>query len=237
MVNKNQKSEIAGLPQPLSAGEAQAGEETAFLPQAGVGRRQRKATETRIRIFRAALGLIAERGLENVTVEAITEAADVGKGTFFNYFPTKDHVMGVLTEIQAAKVSEAVQKTLEGGHSIHDVMAQMAGRLAEEPGRSPALARAVVSSFLASEAVRKVVREAMGRAFKTAAVLIEVGQQRGEIDPSLEGEQVASLMMRSFMGTVLTWTLHEQPPLSVWMNQTFEHFWRSIAADGGKKAL
>ena len=50
------------------------------------GRRERRAAETRVRLFRCALALIAERGLANVTVEDITEAADVGKGTFFNYF-------------------------------------------------------------------------------------------------------------------------------------------------------
>ena len=37
---------------------------------------------TRERIFRAALKLFAERGVLAVTVEDITEAADVGKGEF-----------------------------------------------------------------------------------------------------------------------------------------------------------
>src|SRR5208337_5407407 len=72
------------------------------------GRRERRAAETRIRLFRCALHLFSERGFQNVTVEDITEAADVGKGTFFNYFETKDHVLGVIAEIQLGKVSEAM---------------------------------------------------------------------------------------------------------------------------------
>ena len=43
--------------------------------------------------FSRALGLFAERGFMETTVEDVTEAADVGKGTFFNYFPTKEHVL------------------------------------------------------------------------------------------------------------------------------------------------
>ncbi len=62
----------------------------------GMGRRQRRAAETRLRLFRCALQLFAQRGFPNVTVEDITEAADVGKGTFFNYFESKDHVLGVM---------------------------------------------------------------------------------------------------------------------------------------------
>ena len=74
----------------------------------GMGRRQRRAAETRLRLFRSALQLFAERGFANVRVEEITEAADVGKGTFFNYFESKDHVLGVMAEIQLGKVREAL---------------------------------------------------------------------------------------------------------------------------------
>jgi len=40
-------------------------------------------------------------------VEDITNAADVGKGTFFNYFPSKEHILGVLGEVQGAKYDKA----------------------------------------------------------------------------------------------------------------------------------
>lgn len=61
--------------------------------QAALGRRDRKKRLTRDALTAAALRLVAEHGLENVTVEQISEAADVSSRTFFNYFPSKDEAL------------------------------------------------------------------------------------------------------------------------------------------------
>jgi AcrR family transcriptional regulator len=201
-----------------------------------MGRRQRRAAETRVRLFRCALELIAERGFANVTVEDITEAADVGKGTFFNYFATKDHVLGVMAEIQVGKVKEAASKAVHGKQLIHSVLRQLVRRLSEEPGRNPRLARAMMSSFLASESVRAIVKRNMHEGRKTIAEVVAAGQERGEIDPRLKKEKIAMQLLQALMGTVLLWSLHEKPALAAWMENTFEHTWRAIVAPGKKRA-
>ena len=50
------------------------------------GRRERKKLATRHALSSAALQLAVERGLENVTIEDITDRADVSLRTFRNYF-------------------------------------------------------------------------------------------------------------------------------------------------------
>ena len=52
-------------------------------------RRERRREETRQRLIEAALALMQQKPFEQVTVEEITELADVAKGTFFTYFPPK----------------------------------------------------------------------------------------------------------------------------------------------------
>ena len=198
----------------------------------GMGRRERRAAETRLRLFRSALQLFAERGFANVTVEDITEAADVGKGTFFNYFKSKDHVLGVMAEIQLGKVREALELAEHHQQTTHTVLHHLFHRAEEEPGRSPDLARAMISSFLASEAVRKIIERNMQEGRRMIAEVVGAGQKGGEIDPRLKKEKVATQVLQTFMGTVLFWSLHEKPPLDVWMEDSFQHFWRGIAVSG-----
>jgi AcrR family transcriptional regulator len=57
------------------------------------GRRERKKRETRAALIAAALRLAVEKGPDDVTVEEISEAADVSVRTFFNYFPKKEHAI------------------------------------------------------------------------------------------------------------------------------------------------
>jgi AcrR family transcriptional regulator len=215
---------------PAALVEALASERLPHLQ--GMGRRQRRAAETRVRLFRCALQLFAERGFPNVTVEDITEAADVGKGTFFNYFESKDHVLGVMAEIQLGKVREAATLAKSGKQAVYSVLHRLFLRVGEEPGRSPDLARALISSFLASERVRRLIDRNMSEGRKIVAQVVAAGQKRGEIDPRLKKEKVATQLQQAFLGTLLLWSLHGKPALETWIEESFQHFWRAIAISG-----
>jgi AcrR family transcriptional regulator len=57
------------------------------------GLRERKKAAVRLALHEAALELVTEQGLENVTVEAIAEAALVSRRTFSNYFAGKEEAL------------------------------------------------------------------------------------------------------------------------------------------------
>src|SRR5258708_6487107 len=76
-------------------------------------RRVRRSAELRERLFRAALVLFGKKGYAETTVEDITEAADVGKGTFFNYFPTKEH-SEIRTDLPPEEIAQVWRQTIFG---------------------------------------------------------------------------------------------------------------------------
>ncbi|MHB8125492.1 MAG: TetR/AcrR family transcriptional regulator [Desulfitobacteriaceae bacterium] len=57
-----------------------------------LSRRERKKMETRERIYSSAMQLFQMQGFEETSIEQITQQADVGKGTFYNYFTSKEAV-------------------------------------------------------------------------------------------------------------------------------------------------
>ncbi len=53
------------------------------------GRRARRKQQTREALLEAALRLFGKHGVYETRVEDVTEDADVGKGAFYNYYPSK----------------------------------------------------------------------------------------------------------------------------------------------------
>jgi AcrR family transcriptional regulator len=194
-----------------------------------LGRRERRAAETRVRLFRSAMRLFAERGFQNVTVEDITEAADVGKGTFFNYFQSKDQVLGVMAEIQLGKVREVLQQAEGGRQPVRTVLRSLFQRVAEEPGRSPEMTRALISTFLASDEIRLAMSMNLAEGRRMVAKILDLGQQRGEVNRGLKPEQLARQCQQSVIGTLLFWSLRGDDKLETRLEESFQHFWRAIS--------
>jgi AcrR family transcriptional regulator len=55
--------------------------------------RKRQRLELRERIYETALDLFQTKGYDVTTMQQIASAAGIGKGTFFNHFPSKDCVL------------------------------------------------------------------------------------------------------------------------------------------------
>jgi len=69
-------------------------------------RTQKRAKRTRKKLKRAALDIFSEKSIDAVTVEEITERADVGKGTLYQHFDDKEQIVVTL-------VDEAVDHLIE----------------------------------------------------------------------------------------------------------------------------
>jgi len=192
-------------------------------------RRQRRSSEIRERLFRAALDVFAQKGFAESTVEDITEAADVGKGTFFNYFPSKDHILLAFGEMQIGKLQAAVESARQSNEPMPVFLRSLRCSMTEEPARNPAIVRALLQAHLSSAPVREAMAKNHTRAQALLAQLIQLGQDRGEIRRDLPAGQLAYVFRQTVFGTLLLWSLFGDATLPERIDTAFQVLWTGLA--------
>jgi len=195
-------------------------------------RRERQSLERRERLFRSALDLFARKGFAETTVEDITNAADLGKGTFFNYFPSKEHILLAFGEMQLAKLKAAFEEMRSANVPVPVFMRSLGGRMTQEPIRNPAIIRILLQAFLTDSPVRESVLDLQNRVIAIHTEMIRIGQSRGEIRNDLPPEVIAHVFRQTIFGTLLFWTLHGDGTLLARMENAFEVLWSGLAPRG-----
>ncbi len=196
----------------------------------GPGRRERRRIVTREKLFRAAMDLFSQRGFFATTTEDITKAADVGQGTFFNYFPSKQHVLTALFELQLAKVEAAQLAAESAASSVKPILRDLMHRIGEEPGRTPALTRSLIVAFLSNDAAREAAAGMLARALQSLKIIMRIGQKNGEIRRNRGASDLAAAYQKRIMGTLFFFALQNKSDLTAELDATFSQFWKDIAA-------
>jgi AcrR family transcriptional regulator len=200
-------------------------------------RRQKRSLQIRERLFRAALDLFAQHGFADTTVEDITNAADVGKGTFFNYFPSKDHILLAFAEMQLAKL-QAIIENLRSTHVlVPQFLRTLAVRMTEEPGRNPSIVRAMLLANLSSTPVREGMRINQARGHKLLTEFVQIGQERGELRNDLPAGDIAHVFRQTVFGTLLVWSLYGDDSLATRIRTALDVLWQGLSPRNGLAPL
>lgn len=198
-------------------------------PQVPPNRRARRSAEIRERLFQAALDLFAAKGFAETTVEDITEAADVGKGTFFNYFPSKDHILLAFGEMQLAKLEAAIEEARRKNEPMPQFLRSLGARMTQEPTRNPAIIRTLLQAFLSTTPVRQAMLDMQKRVQALHAQIMQLGQERGEIRKDLPAVELGYVFRQTLFGTLLIWSLTGDASLHARIETAFEVLWSGLA--------
>ncbi len=173
------------------------------MTEAEPSRRERKKDETRQRIFREAIRLFRERGFEATTVDEITERADVARGTFFNYFPKKESVLGFLSEqrlVEAeARAGEILAETRPVPGKLIEIFTDAASAYEEEKE---------LSQYVLPELFHRVfspVEEIGERWDQIVEQVIEQGRASGELRRDLDVKRALAVLTSVYYATLYMW--------------------------------
>ena len=163
-------------------------------------RRSRKRLATRQGISSAATRLFCERGFDQVTVDEIAAAADVGRMTVFNHFPRKEDMFFDREEEGRELLREALRQRDSRVTPI-ETLRLLAHRLAKE--QSPfvefsAASQGFIETIERSEALKARARAIRDEIAQVVAVALAEGVEREPADP--DAHLAADLLLA-------TWTV------------------------------
>ena len=80
---------------------------------APAGRVARRRARVRERILDVAEKLFTRRGVDGVTIEDITEAADIARRSFYHHFASKHEVLVPIARARTKALNERIDRQLE----------------------------------------------------------------------------------------------------------------------------
>lgn len=163
-------------------------------------RRSRKRLATRLAISNAATRLFIERGFDQVTVDEIAAAADVGRMTVFNHFPRKEDLFFDRDEDARELLRDALRQGDPGVAPV-ETFRRLAHRLVAE--RSPLVEFSARSQRFVEATERSETLTARARALRDEiahVVAVALAERVGRDPTDPDAELAAELL-------VATWTV------------------------------
>jgi AcrR family transcriptional regulator len=180
-------------------------------PDDGCGLRERKKNAVRLALRSAAVRLVEDKGLDAVTIDEITEAADVSPRTFFNYFGSKEEALTAPDPERLARLrAEVLARPLDEPpmEVLRTVLVAEAGELAERRDEwlrqlsvckgDPRLLVALAGSWTVLE------RE----------LAAAVADRLGSADDDLQAHVAAAAAVGAMRVAVRRWKTETYPPLA-----------------------
>ncbi|MCQ4764728.1 TetR/AcrR family transcriptional regulator [Cloacibacillus evryensis] len=166
--------------------------------------RQLAAAETRKALVEAAKKIICDKGLANTSIEEITEASGVSKGTFYTYFKRKEDIVfelskGIFDEILANA------KNHEGTiiEKLENYMVCFSGYIEKGSVKlTQEWIKNVVDPDISDVGIGKLKKDRLA-----AAELLQAGVESGSLKIDTPVAQLADTINDLLYGQMLCWSI------------------------------
>lgn len=152
-----------------------------------------KYREKRQRILEAAGKCFTRKGFQGTTISDICAEAKISPGHLYHYFESKEAMVRALTEMRLENAEKAISKAMEGP----DVFLALISAFG--PVKDRHTRQAMVLNMLAeaarNPAIAKILEDHSQAVKAHLSNFLRLGQSRGQIDPGLDPEMVALVLL------------------------------------------
>ena len=175
-------------------------------------RRSRKRQAARQRILDVAIAEFAARGIEAVTVDEIARTADVGKGTIYTHFPTKEAIIvGFLTDLERKVQARLRRFDASARPPAEAIAAFIRLQFRAKRPHHRFVRMFFAQMFLHTESFLPYMAEIYGLMVPNLTALFAGFQARGALRPGLAVQDLALVFSNLQFGLTAQWAI-EGPP-------------------------
>jgi AcrR family transcriptional regulator len=163
--------------------------------------------ETKDRIFNAAVKEINEKGFNNVSVEDITTAANVAKGTFYTHFESKEAVV-FYTFTQSDEIYKRAYEKTVGEDFLSMITHFVRISYTEYEKRGKGIIKAIITNYFAVPgrnvySKRRTLLKCLGK-------IVERGKESGALNAVIPTDWYVNILLSTLIGVEAMWCFDSQ---------------------------
>jgi AcrR family transcriptional regulator len=177
-------------------------------------RRERKKHQLKEAIYNTAIELFLKKGYDHVTIEDITEKVDVAKGTFFNYFASKDAILPYFLSKHLEEIRERLPKEMERYKTAQQKLQHLFYLLGKLVLDNELLIKWVLMESFRLKVYQKEQTEIFGNILRIMVQILREGQEKDEFRKNIAPLESAEILESIFFFSAMRWlTYDNQTPI------------------------
>ncbi|CAM4113562.1 TetR family transcriptional regulator [Bacillus wiedmannii] len=191
--------------------------------------RETRKKELKELIFLKAVQLFQEHGYENVTVQDITTACGIAKGTFFNYFPKKENILLFLGDSQIELWNESLKAYENVEHPKERIKLVLGNLLERFTGHGDLMQHAVFEIIKSNYLVENEVKSIQQLQECLSSIIAEA-KATGKLNSKWDIHIITSTIMSTYFYTLMSHSLLHANEINAKniLNQQLDVVWEGI---------
>jgi AcrR family transcriptional regulator len=171
----------------------------------GLTRRERRKLEVRGRILEAATELFDAQGIHETKLSEISDRADVAHKTFFNHFPSKQHLLRALSESGLEQLLADIEQVRRTPGTTRDRIRRLFDRIADNAESAGPMHRELLTEMIHAMHDSSDESAHVRRLHDAFDQIVADGVARGDLGRDHSPETLADVVLGAFYSLMFNW--------------------------------
>jgi AcrR family transcriptional regulator len=197
---------------------------------AKTNRIERRKSEFRDKITASALRLFEENGVAETSIASIIKEADIAHKTFFNHFPSKDHLLQHIVSSHSRYAytffRDALKRSDDPKKRLEYCLVSIAKAL--EPINPQRYRDLLTFYFMSNTSTREFRNEQKQHFTELVNQILRDAQAQKKLRPGFEMETLSEMIVGITVATLLSWSVEENYPVLAKMKKAVKFINESV---------